>query len=68
MGIIEAFLETLFQEILWGLIKRLGSFIRWLFLRNKYSYDLIYKQDWNGRVGLLTICLIIILILGLFKF
>lgn len=65
MGIIEAFLETLFHEILWGLIKRIGSFIRWLFLRNKYSYDLIYKQDWNGRVGLLAIGLIILLIMGI---
>ena len=59
MSLLEIFVETIFEEILWSFIKRLGSGIRWLFLKSKYSYNEIYKQDWNGRVGIITICYIV---------
>ena len=65
MSLVEGFLETFFQEVLWASIKRLGSFVRWVFLKRKYSYNDIYKQDWNGRVGIITICFIVVLIIGL---
>ena len=65
MSFIEEFIGTLFTEVLWASIKRFGSFIRWLFLRTKYSYKDIYKQDWNGRIGVFTIAVIVILLIGL---
>lgn len=65
MSFSEIAIETLFQEIIWGTIKRFGSFIRWIFLGNKYTYKEIYKQDWNGRVGLTTLCALLFLLFGL---
>lgn len=62
MGIIEGLIEGLFQEVIWGTIKRIGSIIRWIFLFRKYSYKDVYKQDWNGRIGLFTCLCIIIFI------
>lgn len=60
MSVFEGFLETFVQEILWASVKRIGSLIRWVILRNKYSYNQIYRQDWNGRVGLVALILIIL--------
>ncbi len=61
MGIIEAFVEAFFQEVLWASIKRIGALVRWGFLRKKYTYNEVYSQEWNGRVGLLTIAFFVIL-------
>lgn len=59
-----SFLEDIFSQVLidgvWLTIKQLGAGIRWLFLRKNYSFKEIEKQNWNGRIGLLTIFLIII--------
>jgi hypothetical protein len=65
MSLVEGFLETFFQDVIWASLKRLGSAVRWIFLKRKYSYKDIYRQDWNGRVGVITICLIIFIIIGL---
>lgn len=65
MSLVEGFLETFFQEVIWTSIKRLGSAVRWIFLKGKYSYRDIYKQDWNGRVGITTICIVVILVIFL---
>ena len=59
MSVFEGFLETFVQEILWASVKRIGSLIRWVILRNKYSYNQIYQQDWNGRVGLVALISVI---------
>lgn len=58
-------LGTLFHDAPYYLIKRTGSFVRWLFLKSKYSYAEVYDQDWNGRVGILTILIIIFYIIGI---
>lgn len=58
-------IEVLFQEAPYYLIKRIGSVVRWLFFRTKYNYSEIYKQDWNARVGILTILVIILFVIGI---
>lgn len=59
MTIFEELIVSIFQDILWGTVLRVGATIRWLFLRTKYSYSQILKQDWNGRIGLLFIFLLL---------
>jgi hypothetical protein len=63
MSVFEGFLETFVQEVLWASVKRIGSLIRWAFLRSRYSYYQIYQQDWNGRVGLVALILVLSIIL-----
>jgi uncharacterized protein YycO len=57
MSIAEELIRPFFEAVLWESIKRIGSAVRWVFLRKKYSYPDIYDQSWNGRVGLLTLAL-----------
>ncbi|WP_299123302.1 hypothetical protein [uncultured Tenacibaculum sp.] len=59
---MEDFFSGFLEEILFSSISKLGAFIRWLFLKRKYSYNEVLKQDWNGRIGLLAIILMIYLI------
>lgn len=63
--IVGETIGTLFQDAPYYIIKRIGSFVRWLFLKSKYNYAQIYDQDWNGRVGILTILIIIFSIVGI---
>ena len=64
---IEEFLTTFFQEILWGGIIKLGAFVRWIFLKSKYSFKEILQQNWNGRIGLLLLTSVVVLIIWLNK-
>jgi uncharacterized protein YycO len=61
MNLVESILELFFQEILWGTIKRIGAAVRWMFMSRKYSYNDIYQKDWNGSLGVITICLIVVI-------
>ncbi len=63
--IVGETIGALFQDAPYYIIKRTGSFVRWLFLKSKYNYAQIYSQDWNGRVGVLTILIIIFSIIGI---
>jgi len=60
---IQEIFETLITDIFLEFIQKIGSYVRWVFLKNKYSYKQIQKQDWNGRVGLFLILSIIAIIL-----
>lgn len=63
MIFLEFLIEFLFEYILaffYMIIKKIGSFIRWTFLNNKYSYAEIYKQNWNTLVGFLAITFLVI--------
>ena len=68
MSVFEGFLETFVQEILWASVKRSGSLIRWVILRNKYSYNQIYQQDWNGRVGLVALISVISIVIFFYNY
>lgn len=57
--IIDEFFADFLGEILLGLIPKLGACVRWLFLRKKYTFSEILNQNWNGRIGVLTISIII---------
>ena len=65
---IEEFFIAFLQEVLLLVVIKIGTAVRWFFLRNKYSYKEILEQDWNGRVGLLTIILFAFLIVKLTSF
>jgi len=43
------------------LIKCLGGLFRYLYFRGKYSYPEILKQEYNGRVGVIVLGIIIML-------
>lgn len=63
MIFLEYLIEFLFEYILaffYMVFKKIGSFIRWTFLNNKYSYAEIYKQNWNTLVGFLAITFLVI--------
>lgn len=60
---MEDFISQFIQDLIPSAIKRLGAFIRWVFFRNKYSYKEVLEQNWNGRIGVLFIILIVVLIM-----
>jgi len=60
---IEEFITTFFQEIIWNGIVKLGALLRWIFLKNQYSFKEILQQNWNGRIGLLFIASVVVLII-----
>lgn len=55
-------LAEFFSGLVWVVIKTIGAFIRWIFLNRKYSFEEVYDQGWNGRIGLFVVLLIILLI------
>ncbi len=67
MSLVAEFIGSFLLEVLWALVKRLGSLVRWIFLRSKHSYHDIYKQDWNGRVGFFTIVIATLLVIGMYS-
>lgn len=56
--LFEALIETAFGELAYGLFRIIGACFRFLFLR-KYTFKEVLNQNWNGRVGLLVVLLII---------
>jgi len=64
---MEDFITQFFQELIPSALAKLGGFFRWLFLRKKYTYKEILKQNWNTRIGLLVIILFFVLIINLSK-
>jgi len=58
----EAIAEILI-EIFVHSFKSIGAAIRWLFLKNKYSYDEILEQGWNHRIGVLFGLTVILMVL-----
>lgn len=48
-------LAEFFSRLVWVAIKSIGAFIRWIFLRRKYSFEEVNEQGWNGRIGLLVV-------------
>ena len=64
-GILEL-LEA--PELIWYGLKHTGTSIRWLFLRNKFSYKEIYKKSFNGLFGLFFISIVILITLYLLNY
>jgi hypothetical protein len=48
-------LAEFFSGLVWVGIKIIGAFMRWIFLNRKYSFEEVYEQGWNGRIGLLVV-------------
>ncbi|WP_299128037.1 hypothetical protein [uncultured Winogradskyella sp.] len=66
----EFFLEFLagfITEALPQLIKFFGACIRWLFYLGRKKLNVILTEDWNLRVGFITLVIIIIIIINSFK-
>jgi len=64
---MEEFIISFFQELIPTALAKLGGFVKWIFLRKKYTYQEILNQDWNARIGLLTIIIFFVLIINLNK-
>lgn len=43
-------------------LNHIGAAIKWIFVRNKYSYKELLNQNWNNRIGLLFVVLIFIIL------
>ncbi|GAL86221.1 hypothetical protein MYP_3450 [Sporocytophaga myxococcoides] len=63
----EALFESLFGELVYQLFRITGASFRFLFLR-KYTFREVLSQNWNGRVGLVVVLLIVGFIFWLIKF
>ncbi len=50
--------QLIFDSLLQS-VKHIGASIKWIFLRKKFSYKEILKQNWNNRIGLLFIIFVI---------
>jgi len=61
---IELLGQFIFDSIIQSL-NHIGAAIKWFFLRNKLSYKEILKQNWNNRIGILFIALVVIFIMYL---
>jgi hypothetical protein len=59
---METIIETIFQDILWEGFRRLGAFIRWIFIQNKFSYKDVLTKSWNGTIGLLFIATLFLIL------
>lgn len=59
LGLLEA------PELIWFCLKHIGTSVRWLFLRNQFSYKEIYKKSFNGLLGLFFIIIVILIIVYL---
>ena len=58
-AIIEFFLEVFIELIVFTSFRFIGACVKWLFYRGKKSFKIIRKESWNGRIGLLTIIVIV---------
>jgi hypothetical protein len=59
--IVEGFFTALFES----LPKLIGTSIRWCYYRGKKKFSVVFEEDWNKRVGLITIILIIVIIVNI---
>ena len=59
MSFFEEIIGGLFQEVLFGFIRKIGAAFRWAFLHNKYNYKEVLTQDWNLRIGILVILIFV---------
>jgi hypothetical protein len=64
---MDDFITTFFQEVTKGYIPKLGASIRWIFLRKRYSFEELLKQNWNNRIGILMIGIIVGVIILIVK-
>lgn len=51
-----------FQDLIPSASKRLGTLIKWIFLKNRYTYNEILNQNWNGRIGVLFVTIVMLTI------
>ena len=56
---METFIETFLQELLRGIVKPIGAGIRWIFLRKRFKYSEVLRQNWNNRIGFLAISILV---------
>lgn len=56
-------IATIIQDFIIFNLNYLGAAIKWLFLRKKYTYKELLKQDWNTRIGALTFIILISLVI-----
>jgi hypothetical protein len=61
--IIAEALSFLIFDVLWEIFRQLGASVRQLFLRKKYTIHELLKQNWNGRVGLFVVGIVVVTII-----
>ncbi len=62
MSFLEEILVGLLQESIFPIIKAMGASIRWLFYLGKQPINKILKQEWNTRIGLAVVLLMVVVI------
>lgn len=60
---MEDFLSDFVAEFIPSMIKNLGAFVRYLYLYKRFSFKEVLKQDWNHRIGLLFLIIVISIII-----
>ena len=54
---LELILESLLGELIRSFFRRLGALIRWTF-KPKKTYKEVLKEDYNTRVGFITVSIL----------
>ena len=63
---MSEFIRGIFFQILFdSLPKLIGTTIRWCYYGGKKRFSVVLEEDWNKRVGLITIVLIIVIVINL---
>lgn len=62
--IIE-FLISFFQEAIPSIIKLFGALIRWIFYLGRKKLSTLLKEEWNKRVGFVSLVIIIVVVIDL---
>ncbi|APY08845.1 hypothetical protein BWZ20_11275 [Winogradskyella sp. J14-2] len=63
-GLLE-FLAGIIQEAIPDILKYFGASFKWLFYLGKKPFTTILQEEWNRRLGLFVIVLIIVIIVNL---
>ena len=64
----ETILEIIFsffQEVIPHIIKLIGALVRWAFFLGRKNFITIINEEWNKRIGFLTVVIIVALIIVL---
>ncbi|MGB0981989.1 MAG: hypothetical protein ACPGUH_07810 [Winogradskyella sp.] len=55
--------NVLLQAIIESIPKFLGAFVRWCFFFGQKKFSIVFEEEWNKRIGLLIIIIMVVLII-----
>ncbi|MGV8992492.1 MAG: hypothetical protein ACOH1O_00190 [Flavobacterium sp.] len=56
---MEIVFEFIFEVIFCNTIRYSGAAVRFAFMHKKFTFDQVLKQDWNNRIGIIVLSVLI---------